>query len=579
MKNKIKNILNNLYKLIKEDIWPYKYYVLISLVFATTFTLEMLTWTRIITFIITFLVLIMYKKVHEYIEKKEFANFNIKYVIYLMWINTMQNPILYLVWKWDLYVYDKLNKLINKNIKNKILNIIFIGMLLNISLPLKILYIRCYMVLAVIKMHTFVEFMFHRIYGFIISILILSDIIKYIYQVTGGWLNVIIYIYLIIYGINVIYTYFYYFLNKRIIIVKFNQYLISKIIKIYFNIVKKLNIGIVYEKRIEVSIIGNCIKKIVINNFNFIKNLNTLLYKIPENWRFWIYEMRLVKFYESYWDNIIRLKMNIIKLETLKININYNNEISNYNYDIYLQLFNNLRVLFKTFEAVIYYKYYVYNKGYKEYDKYAEVWKKPQVLVSEYIFTYTTLLLILKNLLHFMWSFEYNILKDKSKITKCYVIKDTNLEYGFHIYLKDIKNFSPYDHFDSNNLINRELYLQSKNNDSNEFVYESIQVLLNVVKYKDMEHCMYIGYLENKQLKNLDLWYNKNIKKFNLNNWYENDLSLLKPEIASEYFSELNDVINILYNEWESAGASNIFKERAAFKALVNHITYNNIIK
>lgn len=90
---------------------------------------------------------------------------------------------------------------------------------------------------------------------------------------------------------------------------------------------------------------------------------------------------------------------------------------------------------------------------------------------------------------------------------------------------------------------------------------------------------MYIGYLENKQLKNLDLWYHKNIKKFNLNNWYENDLSLLKPEIASEYFSELNDVMNILYNEWEAAGAYNIFKEREAFKALVNHITYNNIIK
>jgi len=65
--------------------------------------------------------------------------------------------------------------------------------------------------------------------------------------------------------------------------------------------------------------------------------------------------------------------MDIIKIETLKTNINYNNEISNYNYDIYLQLFNNLRVLFKTFEAVIYYRYYVYNKGYKEYDKYAEV--------------------------------------------------------------------------------------------------------------------------------------------------------------------------------------------------------------
>jgi hypothetical protein len=73
-------------------------------------------------------------------------------------------------------------------------------------MPIKIIYMRLYKTLNVIKILTFKEFIFNRIYGLIISVLIFSDIIKYVLNKTEGLLNLIIYIYIIMYSINVMYT-------------------------------------------------------------------------------------------------------------------------------------------------------------------------------------------------------------------------------------------------------------------------------------------------------------------------------------------------------------------------------------
>lgn len=140
--------------------------------------------------------------------------------------------------------------------------------------------------------------MFHRIYGFIVSILIFSDIINYVYKITGGPLNLIIYIYLTMYSINIIYTIYYYYI--KIYKVKNNEdesnfilyaiknmlkkTIIYKMIEDYLEMLKNIEINQVYENRQKISLMGSYIKK-YIQNIN-IKNLESLLNKIPEQWRF-----------------------------------------------------------------------------------------------------------------------------------------------------------------------------------------------------------------------------------------------------------------------------------------------------
>lgn len=92
------NILKIIYKVFKEDVWPLRYYFLVFLVFITSFTLEMLTINRIIRFIVTCIILLMYKKMHNYLEKKNLnVNINIKYLPILMWVNIIQNTVLYII--------------------------------------------------------------------------------------------------------------------------------------------------------------------------------------------------------------------------------------------------------------------------------------------------------------------------------------------------------------------------------------------------------------------------------------------------------------------------------------------------
>lgn len=58
---------------------------------------------------------------------------------------------------------------------------------------------------------------------------------------------------------------------------------------------------------------------------------------------------------------------------------------------------------------------------------------------------------------------------------------------------------------------------------------------------------IYIEAKENKELKNINKLYNKYLKLISIN---ENDISLLKNEIAKEYFLELKNIMDNLYQEW-----------------------------
>lgn len=590
MKIKILNFLNIVYKILKMEYWPYRYYILLYILFLTTFTMDMITFTRIIRFLIICVILLIYKNVYNYMDKKV-VDFDIKYIHYLMWINILQNPILYLIWKWDLYIYIKIEKVITTYMKNRFLKIFFISCFFNITIPIKILYIKFYKTIDVINKLTFKEFMFNRIYGFMLGILIFSNIMQYIYQITGGFFNCIIYLYMIIYIFNIIYIFFIYFrskLKKDFRLLKINKIiskiLIYKIYKDYIDIFNIIEINNVYENKQKVSILGNYIKNCVMNlNENKIIYLDNIIYKIPEQWRIWIsfnVLLNKIKFtYISYKDAKTKAKIMSTKMQNILDLLNYKIMFNN-KYFYYATYFSaidsfNFMGLIKAFETVLYYKYYVIKKGVKnEYD----INNSYNIIdINEYEYIYKMYLLILKNILFYIWTYEYFILEDKNKLTKLYVIEDINLEFGYHIYPKDKDNYNPYDTFKP--MIGEvDIIYRLKNNKFDNFNYdainENIYILSKLIGLLDLSSSNFLIYIElnsNCKLKDIVLLYKKYLELMCINTAYKNDLSLLKLEISKEYFQELKNIINILYQEWEKDYKNNIFENRKVFNELIKH--------
>lgn len=94
--------LNTIYNVLKTEYWPYRYYFMIIIIFFLTFSWDMVTISRVIRFLIICVVLIIYKKWHNYLKPKSYSN--LKNLKYWMWVHVIINPVLYVVWKWDLYI-------------------------------------------------------------------------------------------------------------------------------------------------------------------------------------------------------------------------------------------------------------------------------------------------------------------------------------------------------------------------------------------------------------------------------------------------------------------------------------------
>lgn len=171
-------------------------------------------------------------------------------------------------------------------------------------------------------------------------------------------------------------------------------------------------------------------------------------------------------------------------------------------YTVYFNALSSLTELFRALEIALYYKFYVLKKGAKSKID-AQVFKLSN---DEFEYIYKTYKLILKNVLHFIWSFEYNIFKDINKLTKLYVIDDNDLDLGYHIYPKNKNEYKVSDTFLKfiNNAI-YDLFIEKIDieHDKYDAVYESIQVLFNLDEY--MPNCIYISNKDNEVLKNLDI--------------------------------------------------------------------------
>lgn len=576
-------MFNSIYNVLKKEYWPYRYYFLFIILCFITFKLDTITASRIIRFLIVCLILILYKKIQNYLEARSYLNlYNIKY---WMWIHAIINPVLYLVWKWDVYMYYKIIEFINNVFKNNTLKFFLIIILRNLSVPIKIIYLRFYTVLNMIKNLNFYEFMFNRIHGFIISVLIFSDIIQYLLCLTGGYLYLILNVYIILYMINVIYTVHYHFFKKfkktinfNINIQLFKDLTIYKIGLNYINILEDIEIIEVYGFRVVTTIIGNYIKR----HINEKTIIEIEIEKIPELWRSWInYNKIHYKnfLYISYLDDenmskITRLKMEHIFKKNI-LNNNYKN-FEKYN-DTYFNAIYCLSELFELYESVLVYKYYVYKKGAKKVHKTGvlNLDVKYIINIEEYEYICKMYLLIVKNILYYIWSFEYYIYKNKNKLTKLHVIDEVYLDFGYHIYPKDKQNFTQYDDFER--LVSEKDFSNGKVipwNEKIDSLNEVQQCFSSFIELHNFNILIYINSLKNKELKEIVPLLNKYIKADKFCIFWNNPFANLKEEMAKEYFEELKSVMDDLYKEWETnyMNQENTFeKQEEIFLELVKH--------
>ena len=559
------HILNIIYKVIKTEYWPYRYYILILVLLY--YTLELFTVTRLIRFAITLILILIYKYLHLYINSYNIKYFNIKLLIFLMYYNIIINPILYIVWLLELNRY-KIEKILDKKIKNKYIYLFLISLIVNITTPFKYIFMKYYKMLKNFQLYTIFELLFIRIYGLIISVLIFSDIIKYLLNITGGIINLMIYIYLILYIINVLYMCYILFnfklkyVNKILNITYVNNILNIKYIKTiymlifnYFNSMRNITIENICNDKIEVSLVGTLIKKVLKTN---IKQLffKTYILKIPSIWRNYIYLISLKSTVLVFGNSYIDYKNQYI-ITNNKINTNILYDIY---YDVYHDIFKNICEIFILFESILYYKYYNLNK---------------KTITSEdpyYEYVYNLYYLILKNILHFMWSFEYNI--DKNKMTQLFVNKSNMCsEYGYNVYFNKECN----DRIIPQPLYTYENYIKKLNNvlidEKYDPVYECIHLLSNFIE-KDW---LYVKYQDNKELKFLNLLDLEYHKLFKINNAeYINDLAVLEKSVAQTYLLDLNNVILKIRQEWEHLNPLDIFKKRTVFFELIHHIKKKN---
>lgn len=551
MKTKILNILSIIYNIIKIEYWPYRYYILLYILFITTFTMDMITYSRIIRFMVTLIVIVIYKYLHVYINNYNIKNVNVKLLILLMYYNIIINPILYLVWNWYKYIY-KIKMVLNKIIKNKKIYIFLISLIINITTPIRYVHMRYYKMLNNFQVYTIYELLLIRIYGLIISILIFSDIINYLLEVTGGIMYLMIYIYMIIYSLNVVYTYYIWGMEKvncktkyvknilNIKILKYvkNMYIYIFVLKYIKAIIDQdLTLEKVYNNRVNATITGSLIKKILNSKIEDLKKQSFFeLYidKIPLMWRYYIYLLHIIG--NSYMDSRFRRI----------IHNNNNNNNNDINSNLYYEIFLNISDIFKLLESILYYKYF---NSHKIID-----WKN-------YEDAYRLYYLILKNILHFMWSVEFYI--DKNQITRLYIDNQIG-EYGYSIYFNEECNdytkisLSIKKDFINNNFLNNEKY---------NTIYESIYLLIKLCE-KD---CMYIGYKENYGLKNLNKLHLKYYKLFDISNEVD-VLTIYEKEASKAYLLELNNIIQEIKQDWERLGPLDIFQNRTVFKELINHI-------
>ena len=181
--------MNNL-KLSKINIINFT----IIIIWITFLWLYWITYTRLMYFLTILEFILIYRIIINKLENSNQYKINNNKILNLIIIvNKYRNPVLLLLVKWDLGIYDLI---IYYN--NKILNFIIYILFILIINPVKIFYYKFYKILGIWKERKLKNIILNRMLGTIMSVLIFANIIMYIKHTYDLNILMIVYIYCLI---------------------------------------------------------------------------------------------------------------------------------------------------------------------------------------------------------------------------------------------------------------------------------------------------------------------------------------------------------------------------------------------
>jgi len=169
---------------------------IIIILWITLLWYYLITYTRLIIFCIILLIILIYRIIVYKLENSSFILTNAELLKYILIINKYRNPILLILIKLDILLYDLI---IYYN--NKVLNFIIYCICIIIINPVKIFYYKMYKVLWIWKEGKLKNIVLNRMLGLILSVLIFANIIMYIKNTYNLNIIMIIYLYCLVISI------------------------------------------------------------------------------------------------------------------------------------------------------------------------------------------------------------------------------------------------------------------------------------------------------------------------------------------------------------------------------------------
>ena len=168
--------------------------IFIIIIWIILFMIGWISYTRFMYFLLILEIILIYRIIINKLEKSKILQFNNKKILkFIIIINKWRNPLLLLLIKLDVLMYD-----IIIYYNNKLLNIIIYMLYILIINPLKIFYFKFYKILWIWKTNKIWNILFNRMFGLILSVLIFTNLIGYIKNTLHISLILIIYLYFLI---------------------------------------------------------------------------------------------------------------------------------------------------------------------------------------------------------------------------------------------------------------------------------------------------------------------------------------------------------------------------------------------
>ena len=341
----------------------YKINLLIVFTWIIFLYLNWITYSRLMFFLIVLEFILIYRIVINQVECSTlFIIKNKNLLNFIIIINKWRNPVLLLLIKFDILMYDLI--LYYDNILIKCIIYVIYVFIIN---PIKIFYFKFYKVLRIWKTNKIWNILFNRMFGLILSILIFTNIINFMYNSLHLNILMIIYIYLLLISVlcELIETrsnkwlriFLVNYINTWSVIankldVNFLSIILQKNnineLSLYFN----KDIWIKYKYKIEKFQIGYM--WYIIDSLKNLQNKPNYLFYYNLRWQLYIYlatRMETYLFFKYYNWNVPN--MHLIEVSNL-FDINIFKEIYEYDYKV----FKILLFLYWDLE------YYMENKDY-----------------------------------------------------------------------------------------------------------------------------------------------------------------------------------------------------------------------